>query len=500
MTRRAITFTLAGIGWLTFVTAIAWPGIALVASTIGQGVSPQDGFGFSSRQMLLLWRSVWMAGLATGLAVGISLPVALVIGRSGRLCNSAFVVAGLSAVLFCPPMVFAFGWERMLPGWFDPRVRCVAVWSLWAWPIAALIVGAGWARTGRRSYEAASLSAGPVRAFLWAALPSLWRHISLGSVIIFALLVGEYTVPHACGVVVYSTELLGWAANSVNTIDSVWPALPVVGLVVIGVVFAWRIAFACLDEAAVDVPASLGSRKLTALAGGLFAVSWMVPLAGLAKRSGGVDALRTALDVYGRDMAFSIGVAGLAGLLVACVGIAVATSPRLGGFIAMIALGWGVVPGALTGEAMVAAYNRASFAAIYDHWPIVAICYASRFAWIGAIFGLCPRAMTQSKLVLQARTDGASEQAVASLVTIPLAAGLLVCGFAISMALGVAELPATTLVRVPDYNPIAHVLIEKFHRFEEEMLAALSLFLVIATIPGVVVSLVVLRRRGINTS
>jgi ABC-type spermidine/putrescine transport system permease subunit II len=103
--------------------------------------------------------------------------------------------------------------------------------------------------------------------------------------------------------------------------------------------------------------------------------------------------------------------------------------------------------------------------------------------------------MTMAELVRQARTDGANEWSLGAYITIPIAASLLVCGFAISMALSVAELPATTLVRVPDYNPIAHVIIEKFHRFEEEMLVALSLFLVAATIPAVLTSLVVLRLR-----
>jgi ABC-type Fe3+ transport system permease subunit len=495
MTRPTMTFVLAGVGWLTVALAIAWPVTALALSTMSQGVSPQDGFGFSSRQMLLLWRSVWMAGVATTLAIVISLPAAILIGRSGRLCHSAFVVAALAGVLFCPPMVYAFGWERALPLWFDPTIRCIAVWALWAWPISALIVGAGWARTGRRSFEAASLSAGNLRAFLGAAFPSLWRYVLLAGAVLFALLVGEYSVPHACGLIVYSTELLGWASNSANTIDSVWPALPVVALGVAGVTIAWRIGGGCIDEAAVDVPASSGPVGLTALAGVLFVVSWMIPLVGLAKRSGGGEAFSTALEVYGRDMGMSLGVATMAGTLVACVGVAVAMSGRIGGMIAMIALAWGVAPGALTGDAMVAAYNRASTGLIYDHWPIVAICLASRFAWVGAIFGLLPRMMTVPHLVSQARTDGASERAVASLVTIPMAAGLLVCAFAIAMALSVAELPATTMVRVPDYNPIALVIIEKFHRFEEQMLVALSFYLVVASVPAVLVSLWVLRRR-----
>ena len=45
-------------------------------------------------------------------------------------------------------------------------------------------------------------------------------------------------------------------------------------------------------------------------------------------------------------------------------------------------------------------------------------------------------------------------------------------------ALAVAELPTTALTRVPSFAPIAHVIIEKFHRFEDGMLVSLSFCLV----------------------
>jgi len=495
MTRRVLTFALAILGWITLVGAVWWPVVALIVSSVDRGVAPQDGFTFSLRQMLLLWQSAWMSGLATLFAIVLSLPAALVIGQSGRLRDSAFVVAALGAVLFCPPMVYAFGWEKVLPGSFPPSVRCVGVWAFWSWPLASLVIGVGWSRSGRWSYEAASLSAGEMRAFVGAAIPSLWRHICFVAIILFILFLGEYTVPHACGQIVYATELLGWAANSTNTIDGIWPALPVVALGIVGVILVRRIACQWIDQPTPDAGACSKLAGMTTVAGTLFVVSWMVPLLELAKRGGRLHGLQKALEVYGYDMMMSLGVAAVAGLMIACVGVTVAMSPRVGGWVAMIALAWGIVPGALAGDAMVAAYNHRSLAGVYDHWPVVAICCASRFAWIGAILGLYPRAMMKSDLVSQAQTDGASQSSVESFITLPLACGTLGCAFAIATEMSVAELAATTLVRTPDYNPIALVLIEKFHRFEEEMLVALCLFLVVATIPAVVGLLLLLRRR-----
>ena len=51
-------------------------------------------------------------------------------------------------------------------------------------------------------------------------------------------------------------------------------------------------------------------------------------------------------------------------------------------------------------------------------------------------------------------------------------------------ALAVGDLATSSLVRVPDFNPIAHVIVEKFHRREDDMLVCLSLSLVAASLPG----------------
>jgi ABC-type Fe3+ transport system permease subunit len=78
----------------------------------------------------------------------------------------------------------------------------------------------------------------------------------------------------------------------------------------------------------------------------------------------------------------------------------------------------------------------------------------------------------------QARADGASEWQVVRFILWPQHAPLLVGVAAIVVALAIGDVAASTLVRVPGYNPIAHLIIEKFHRFEDGMLISLSLMLV----------------------
>jgi hypothetical protein len=57
---------------------------------------------------------------------------------------------------------------------------------------------------------------------------------------------------------------------------------------------------------------------------------------------------------------------------------------------------------------------------------------------------------------------------------------------------------ASSPVRVPGFSPIAQVIIEKFHRFEDGMLISLSFWLVAAALPGVVLLIVALRRWDVD--
>jgi ABC-type spermidine/putrescine transport system permease subunit II len=62
---------------------------------------------------------------------------------------------------------------------------------------------------------------------------------------------------------------------------------------------------------------------------------------------------------------------------------------------------------------------------------------------------------------------------------------MLAAGVFVATALNLSEAAATSLVRVPSVNSIALILIEKFHRFEDEMLIALSLIMAAAAAPAV---------------
>lgn len=500
---RFITVVLPVASWALFALAVVWPAVALVGRCIVDGNSPDGGFTFSSRQLGLLWRSVWLSAVATALCLAISLPCAYVVGSVRRLSLRPMMAGMMMALLLCPPMVYAFGWERILPATFDARARCIGVWAFWAWPIPAMLIGAGWARSARGTHEAAILATSPRNAFLRVALPVLSPYIWLSALVVFVLFLNDYGVPHACAVLVYSTELLGWAAGSTNAIDTAWPStisILVTGVALVAMFTAWRRCAADEDVATVASVQVAPSFGLTTIAIGCFGVSWLIPMTALVFKLGSpivfVDAFRT----YGWDLKWSLLLAAFSGLVLVGMGVGLLATPRLRTLVLIWALAYGALPGALIGESLVAAYNHSATWWVFDYWPILALSHVAHFGWIGLLTAAVVTCDATPTLVDQAKTDGATRASILGHLLIPMNWPALLCGAGVAAAMSIADVATSSLVRVPSFSPIALILIEKFHRFEDGMLISLSVWLVGATLPATILLMLALRRENGKTS
>ncbi|MCH8252260.1 MAG: hypothetical protein IID36_07395 [Planctomycetes bacterium] len=487
MTARLATFALRTIGVAIFAAAIAWPMIALIGRVITDGRAPADGLTALTSHLPLHLYTLGLAVSATVLCMILALPAAIAVGQTGRIARRPWVAILLTAPLLCPPVVYAFGWERILPIGMSPWLRCVVVWALWAWPIPALLVGGAWVRTGRAAYEAAVLVTAPTKAFIFVVLPVLAPHVALSGLILLVIFLHEYCVPHACGMVVSATAILGWASDSRYVIDAIAPALPtlfaiVAGLALVGVI--WRRSAQAENAAACAINKPAAARGVFAIAIGCFVVSFVVPIGGLLTKLSGFSKIIVGLERYGVDILSSLGVALFAAAMTIALGVGVVLCGRLATLALAATLVVGALPGAVVGVALIAGYNYGFLTAVYDHWPIVAISHVARYGWVGLIAVMLAARTTNSELTAQAETDGAGRLSVLAFVQFGLNWPTLLCGFGFVVVLSLAEVSASTLVRVPDFNPIAQVIFEKFHRFEDDMLVTLSLCLIAATIPA----------------
>jgi ABC-type Fe3+ transport system permease subunit len=499
--------------WAIFLIAFAWPSTALLVRCLTEGRAPEAGFSVSSRQLFLLGKSVGLAAVATSLCLLVSIPGAVVLSlgalesiplgrknmsalRGGHATQihwdwflgfrGAFWRAALLLLLVCPPFVYAFGWEPVWPRPLAGEARCVAVWSLWAWPIPALLLGAGWSTSGRAAFQAATLETSVVGAFLRVGVRSMLGPIAAAALIVFVLFLGDYGVPHAAGLVVYATELLGWASSSPSGIDVLWPTLPLIIINGAIMFLLWvtlrrgrGIGFG--EGASTPSSASWPTEAATFLC---FAVSWLIPGAILIWRLDSPKWLATAYTTYAYDLGWSFFTSALAGLMAMTLGATVPLLGRIAPALLVWALCFGVLPGAVVGSAMVAGFHHPVLSLIYDHWPILVLCYAARFGWIGLAVGLAAYRQIEREIHEQAYIDGAGIESRLVDVFWPLARTPILCVGCVVTALSLAEIAASSLVRVPSFTPLAHILMEKFHRFEDQMLAGLSLLTLLAALPA----------------
>src|SRR5690606_148635 len=153
----------------------------------------------------LLAESAALAFAAAVLATLVALPAALVIAAGGGRSPGAVLAATLAAPVLFPPMVYVFGWQSVLHA--AGRAMCVAAWVTWIWPLPAAVLAAAWSRRGRALLAAARLDASVGAASWRIVVPVLAAPLALSVLLVWALLLGEYTTPHACGLIVYATDL-----------------------------------------------------------------------------------------------------------------------------------------------------------------------------------------------------------------------------------------------------------------------------------------------------
>ncbi|HEY3244485.1 MAG TPA: hypothetical protein VGM03_14160, partial [Phycisphaerae bacterium] len=507
--RRASNLLLPFIGVVLFVLAVLIPTFALAIRSLAALGQPTETALMTARQWSLLWFTVKLAAAAAAATIVLSLPGAYVVGRA----RGSGPPVLLAIPLLLPPMVLVFGWQKVL-GWSSisldmPRRwwMCVLLWASWSWPIPALVLGAAWQKLARSAFESAVLETTPARAFLRVARITLGGQLAACAVILFALFCGEYTVPHACGLIVYATELLGWASTAKQPVEVVAPALPMVVLI------ATSVGLAAVILRRRSVPMSsetgapsgtTGAKSLAVVSTILLVVTVAIPLSALlAKmfvhpRSGAAPGvagpMALAWRTYHGALLESAVVAGVAGMLAALLGAGVVVWQRVARWMGVWTLLFGLLPGALIGEALLAAYRPVNV--IYGGWPIVVIAYLARYAWVGVLASWLALAATGRDLVEQARSDGAGELTVTARIRLAAALPILVCGAAIVAALSLADVATASMVQVPSVQLISLILIDKYHRFEDGMLISLSLWLVAAALPAAILLAVARRARG----
>ncbi len=200
----------------------------------------------------VLWRSTWMAALASALTLLLSYPLALFLART-RSRWRGFLAVLTIAPLLVSSVVRTFGWMVILgdQGWVNGLLRLVSLTAAplrlmnnmlgvliglteVMMPVMTLALIAGFARLDPTLEESArSLGAPPRKVLLRVTLPLSMPGVLLGSLVTFVLSISSFVTPKLLGggrVAVLATSIYEEALETLN-----WPFAAAISVVLVAV-------------------------------------------------------------------------------------------------------------------------------------------------------------------------------------------------------------------------------------------------------------------------
>lgn len=498
----------AGHAWIWFVFGICVlaPGLGVLVRTI-EGIAHAGiaDMAMTPARWTSLVRTIVYAGLIATLASALAWPVAAVVSRARAvwlvvlatpmLLPSYLAYAGWSIAR--APTTTIGRWIAAAPergtDWIPLAVgRGLAVWglSLWAWPLAAVVIAAGLRAAGPDVVESLRLErCGPWRGWRTQAR-SVWPSIAAAWGLVALLMVGSAVPLHVARVETYAIRV--WMTLDEHPTEpwrawlTAWP------LVVLAIGAGW----------AVSGRLARAGRRLTTLATGenralrpspasvtAAALPWIlavvVPFGLFWSSMGSPRALGRLLDRAGGGLATSAVVGCVVGLLAVslCLAAAQATAAargRLGGLriVLAVAVAWALLPGVLVGAATAQMMRLPGIpdALAQSAAPMV-IAHLSRVAFLPMLVGIWLGAGEAGGISETRLLDGATGLAnwartsLRSVIGPALAVGLA-CA-----CLSFHEIESSVQVQPPGIDHMAQRLLQWLHYEQMTELSAAGVFL-----------------------
>ena len=489
---------------------------AVVAVLEAVRASDWSGLVLNGRQWVLVLRGIGISLAAAVFALGPGAGLAAVMVHGGRLAAVARWL-GLT-ILLTPPYVYAYAWSLpLLPEGIAVApvlasrgvaiaatyVRAIVCLGCWTAPLAGIVLATGWWLAGFAGYRLALTDATPWQALRRGALAAMTPWILLAASLVGVITLTEYSVCHLCLVPVWNTELLGDAQNATlpgRLLQRSWPLLAIVGLVLALWLWARRLRGDFLTSIAAHVfdaqqaagarpvrgrwAAPVGVAALLLIASPILVlVFWLRDYRALFRTW-----LEFATD-WGDGLLCAAGTVVVAGVLALGVDFVLALDSRgLPRPIAVFGRGFALLvlllsafsaaaPPALIGDAYLATYLTHA-PALADHWSIVSLAGAARYALIAII---------ATRLAGRTRADGLKEIAALDRagpfvayfrVRLPQLAPALVGSLLVVGVLALTEVAAAQLVTPPGLHNLAVTILNQIHfgRRDETIAMVLQLF------------------------
>lgn len=503
-----------------FTLAVAGLFLVVVCAPLGSALlrtitnAPLDGDFGSARQLKLLGTTIVVA-LATTLLATI---LGATVGITLDYFRAPFrrILWALTAVSFIvPSYAMTIAWieiagrggliAKFVNGvlgisWAAPSpytaTGAVVVLALSTYPVVAAFTAVGIRRLDARHEEALLLLRPSWRGLTTIILPLLSPGIATGALVVFLLVLVDYTTPSLLQVPVYSVEIFTRFSAFRDYSGGILLSVPLL-LVGGAAVSLWWVymrtrrgrltGMHTRDKMHLDP--LIARRPLILVTSLILAVSAALPLSTLFLRS---LPLRTYVDVWETaqdEMRTSIIVATLVATFVVALGTALAYLVHRRRS-ALIVFPLCSVPYLLSGPAwgiaMILFWNHADpRALVYDHTSIVILAVAGRYLLVGAFGMAIAFAQIERPLLEAAEVYGLRWWRELVFIRLPLVApwALLVWGFTFMLAVGEAD--ASLFLMPPGVTTLSSRVVGLMHYGPSSLVAALSLVSAFLALAGV---------------
>lgn len=504
---------------LLWIACIGYPAVAVIGR-IAQ--LPRTDVEIRSAGTLLATSLGWAAAVAVG-AVCVGWAPGRVLGRG--LSGRGFLpLATLLLVPIClPAYVVFFAWWQSWPAdtaiyrWVVDHhqmqlARHVTLYLglvCWSWPLVAWCVAGSVAATPAQREELLRLDGAGWVTRLIDHLRCDGRGLLIGALLVFLATLSNTTCFDLSEVFTFTNELRAVEALGANARDVLVAGLPAMLLCALGALAAWLLLAGRPSQSAERVSPVHASTKVAAAI--IWIISVIAPL--------GLFARNVIQNEHGRRIAnefFSLYshsvvntlllalISGLAGAVIA-LGLTAAWQDHRRGVrmtAGVMAISWliaAVMPGMITGIALKAAYDRATFLdPLYIrlvHPPenrgmlqdlvsvqptILVLGHMASFGFVAALMARWAAMREARQLGDLRRLDGAQTLRGMIESSWPRLLAAAVAALAIIFVLALGEIPVTAMLNPPTragHGPLALTLLNDMHyqRPQTVMIAALGL-------------------------
>jgi iron(III) transport system permease protein len=452
-----------------------------------------------SRQAGLLLRSLGIAVATAALAVVLGTGQAFLLART--TIRGAKLWRNLYLLPLCiPPHIHAIAWiylcgetgalNHALFDIYTPLGAAVIL-ALSYHPLVTLMVHSALRSTDQRLEEAARQYHRPLRVLGFISLPLLMPHILAGAVFVFIFAFFNYGVPALLRVHTYPVEIFAQFSAFYNEAAATALAVPViiVALLLLALQRFWMRgrSYAVMQTGQVKAaPLSLGKLRRPALVYmiALLTAAVGLPLATLAVQTKSPAVFGAVWRSAGRQIIFTTVLSLAAATAITALAYLLAgtqwkRTARPGIWRDILFFAPLALPATVLGIGLIYLWNRPATQIIYTGAGILVIAYAGRFAPFSLQAVLSGLGQVGPSLREAAWLYQGSWWKRTLAVDLPLCLPSLVAGWSIAFILCMGELGATLLVVPPGMGTIALKIYNLMHYGANQMVAALSLVLIV---------------------